>query len=384
MTMRYLAFVLVALAAVATHAQQPVQDAKLAPNPPGLTAKPVSEILLNRITLPPGFSISLWADGIPNARSIATGSQGTVFIGTRLVGSVYAVVDRGGKREVKIIAKGLTSPNGVVFRNGALYVAEISRILRFDNIEARLDNPPAPVVVFDRLPKDGTHGWKYMRLGPDGWLYFNIGAPCNACIVPDTHGQIARLNPDTGAFEMVARGVRNSVGMDFHPVSRELWFTNNGRDWIGDDLPADTLHRVSAAGMHFGFPFCHQGDVVDPEFGKGRTCAEFDKPALALGPHLGSLGMTFYTGGMFPPEFRNRIIVANHGSWNRSQKNGYNLVQVTLDASGKVMKQEPFATGWLQGESYWGRPADVHVMPDGALLVSDDTAGALYRITYSR
>ncbi len=360
------------------------ESSTLAPHPPGMTAKPAAEIPLDKIKLPKGFDISLWAEGVPNARSMAVGKNGTVFVGTRFVGNVYAIVDNGGKREVKIIAKGLYRPNGVVYKNGALYVAELSRIIRFDDIEERLDNPPQPVVVFDALPKDEPHGWKFMRLGPDGWLYFQIGAPGNIVMPPYTHAQIARVNPDSGIMETVARGVRNSVGMDFHPVTKELWFTNNGRDWISDDLPNDTLHHVTHKGMNFGYPFCHQGDLLDPEFGKGRSCNEFDPPVLKLGPHVAALGMRFYTGTMFPAEYKNNIFIAEHGSWNRTKKTGYNLSRVVLDDSGKVKKLEAFAEGWLQGDAFWGRLADVQVMPDGALLVSDDTAGAIYRIAYKR
>jgi glucose/arabinose dehydrogenase len=361
-----------------------MKSSTLAPNPPGLTAKPASEMKLSQIKLPPGFSIELWAEGMPNARSIAVGAKGTVFIGTRLVENVYAVVDKGGKREVKTILKGLYRPNGVAFHNGALYVAELSRILRFDNIEDNLDNPPKPVVVFDALPKDEPHGWKYLTVGPDGWLYFNIGAPCNICVPPDTHAQIVRVDPNKGVMESVVKGVRNSVGMAFHPTTKEMWFTNHGRDWMGEDLPHDTLHRVAKKGVHFGYPYCHQGDTLDPELGKGRSCSEFTPPALKLGPHIAPLGMRFYTGKMFPAEYRNRIIIANHGSWNKSQKIGFNLMQVTLDSKGNAVKYEPFAEGWAEGNSYWGRPVDVHVMPDGALLVSDDVAGALYRISYKK
>ncbi len=361
-----------------------MKSSTLAPNPPGLTAKPASEMKLDKIKLLPGFSIELWAQGLPNARSIAVGAKGTVFVGTRLIENVYAVVEKDGKREVKTILKGLYRPNGLVFHNGALYVAELSRILRYDNIEDNLDNPPKPVIVFDALPKDEPHGWKYMTLGPDGWLYFNIGAPCNACVPPDTHAAIVRVDPKNGVMETVAKGVRNSVGMAFHPNTKELWFTNHGRDWLGEDMPNDTLHRVSKKGVHFGYPYCHQGDFVDPELGKGRSCAEFTPPALKLGPHIAPLGMRFYTGKMFPAEFRNRIIIANHGSWNRTNKIGFNLMQVTLDAQGKPVKYEPFAEGWVDGNNYWGRPVDVQVMNDGALLVSDDVAGALYRISYKK
>ncbi len=361
-----------------------MKDSMLVPNAPGLSAKSAAEMKLEQIRLPPGFRIALWAQGLPNARSIALGAKGTVFVGTRLIDSVYAVTEKEGKRQVRILLKGLQQPNGVAFHNGALYVAERSRILRYDNIEDHLDNPGKPVLVFDALPRDEPHGWKYLTVGPDGWLYFGIGAPCNICVPPDTHAQIVRVDPNKGILETVARGVRNSVGMAFHPNTRELWFTENGRDWMGDDLPSDTLHRVSRKGMHFGYPYCHQGDVPDPQWGRGRACGEFAPPVLQLGPHVAPLGMRFYTGKMFPAEFRNRIIIANHGSWNRTNKLGFNLMQVTLDAQGKAVKYELFAEGWAEGNGYWGRPVDLQVMPDGALLVSDDAAGALYRISYQR
>ncbi len=361
-----------------------MRDSTLTPHAPGLTAMPAAQMKLDQIRLPPGFTIELWAEGMPNARSIAVGAKGTVFVGTRLVGNVYAVTDKGGAREVKTVLKGMNMPNGLVVSNGDLYVAEHTRILKFANIEAHLDNSAKPVVVFDGLPTDAPHGWKYMVMGPDGWLYFNIGAPCNICVPLDTHAQIVRVDPVNGILETVARGVRNSVGMAFHPQTRELWFTNHGRDWMGDDVPHDTLHRLSKKGMHFGYPYCHQGDLPDPQLGKGRACAEFAAPALKLGPHIAPLGMRFYSGKMFPAEYRNRIIIANHGSWNRRNKIGFNLMQVTLDGAGKVVRYEPFAEGWAQGNTYWGRPVDVHVMSDGALLVSDDVAGALFRISYKK
>ena len=360
------------------------EAANLSPHPPGLTAMPAAEIPLDKIKLPPGFEISLYASGLPNARSMAFGKNGTLFVGTRFVGNVYAVVEKDGKRETKVIAKGLHRSNGVAFKNGALYVAELSRIIRFDNIEANLDNPPKPVVVFDALPKDEAHGWKFMTLGPDGWLYFQIGAPGNILIPPATHAQIVRVDPENGVLETVATGVRNSVGMDFHPVTKQLWFTNNGRDWIDENMPNDTLHHVTRKGMNFGYPFCHQGDFLDPEFGKGRSCKEFDAPDMKLGPHVAALGMRFYTGAQFPAAYKNNIFIAEHGSWNRAKKTGYNISRVVLDANGKALKVEEFATGFLQGETFWGRPADVQMMKDGSLLVSDDVAGAIYRISYKK
>jgi glucose/arabinose dehydrogenase len=356
----------------------------LSPHPPAMTAVPENEIPQNALKAPKGFEVTLWASGMANARSMAFGPKGTLFVGSRFPGNVYAVVDKDGKREVKTLLKGMYRSNGVAVKNGSLYVAELSRILRYDNIEDNLDNPPQPVVVFDALPKDEPHGWKFMTLGPDGWLYFQIGSPGNIVMPPYTHATINRLNPETKVLETVVRGVRNSVGMDFNPVTHQLWFTNNGRDWVNDDLPNDTLHRVSMKGENFGFPFCHQGDLVDPDFGKGRSCAEFSPPAAKLGPHVAALGMRFYTGSMFPAEYRNNIFIAEHGSWNRTKKVGYNVTRVVVDKAGKVVKVEPFITGWLQDEKFWGRPADVQVMRDGSLLVSDDVAGAIFRVTYKR
>jgi glucose/arabinose dehydrogenase len=354
----------------------------LVPHPPGIFAMPADEIPTSSLKVPAGFKVELWASGMPNARSMVQTPSGTLFVGTRFPGSVYAVVEKDGKREVKVIAKGLHRPNGVAFKDGSLYVAELSRIIRYDNIEANLDKPPAPVVVFDALPKDEAHGWKFMRLSPDGnYLYFQIGTPANITVQPVTHAVIVRLNLKTNILETVAQGVRNSVGMDFQPVTGELWFTNNARDWVSDDLPNDTLHRVTRKGMNFGYPFCHQGDLLDLEFGKGRSCDEFDKPVTKLGPHVAALGMRFYTGQQFPAEYKNNIFIAEHGSWNRTVKTGYEVVRVVLDDKGNVVKKEPFITGWIQKDEFWGRPADVQVIKDGSLLVSDDVAGAIFRVS---
>ena len=371
----------------ATWAQgrKPEQEAlNLAPHPPGLTALPLNEIPLDKIKVPKGFEVSVYASGAPNARSMTFGKNGTLYVGTRFPGVVYAVVDKGGQHEVKTLAKGLYRSNGVAYKAGTLYVAELSRIIAFDNIDAKVDNPGPYRVVFDALPKDEPHGWKFMKLGPDGKLYFQIGSPGNITMPPYTHASIVRVDPDKGVLEMVAQGVRNSVGMDFHPKTKQLWFTNNGRDWVGDDLPNDTLNHVTRKGEHFGFPFCHQGNLLDDEYGKGRSCDEFDKPDYLLGPHVAALGMRFYTGSQFPAEYHNNIFIAEHGSWNRTKKVGYNVSRVVLDDKGKVVKYEPFATGWLQGETFWGRPADVEVAPDGSLLVSDDVAGAIFRIAYKK
>jgi glucose/arabinose dehydrogenase len=363
----------------------PDQEAmNLSPHPPGLTALDPSDIPVASLKAPPGFKVELWASGAPNARSMTFGSKGTLFVGTRFVGNVYAIVDKGGKREVKTIAKGLHRSNGVAFKDGSLYVAELSRIVRYDDIENRLDNPPAPVVVFDGLPKDEPHGWKYLALGPDGNLYFQIGSPGNVVMPPYSHATLNRLNLKTNKLEVVAMGVRNSVGMDFHPVTKELWFTINGRDWVSDDLPNDTLQRVTHKGAHFGFPFCHQGDLPDPEFGGGRDCAQFDQPAAKLGPHVAALGMRFYTGSMFPASYKGSVFIAEHGSWNRSKKTGYQVVNVPISADGKAGEPQPFVTGWLKGEEFWGRPADVQTMADGSMLVSDDVAGAIFRVSAAK
>ena len=358
------------------------ENSTLAPHPPGLTALDEKDIPVAKLKAPPGFEVTVYASGMPNARSMVFGKNGTLFVGTRFPGNVYAVVDKGGKREVKTLLKGLYRSNGVAYKDGALYVAELSRITRYDDIESHLDNPPAPQLVTDALPKDEAHGWKFMKLGPDGWLYFQIGAPANIIMPPYTHATINRVNPQTGVMETMARGVRNSVGMDFHPVTHQLWFTNNGRDWVSDDLPNDTLHVLKVKGENFGYPFCHQGDLLDPEYGKGRSCDEFSKPAALLGPHVAALGMRFYTGKMFPQEYANNIFIAEHGSWNRTVMSGYNVSRAVLDATGKVVKVEPFITGWQEGGKFWGRPADVQVAPDGSLLVSDDVAGVIFRVAY--
>jgi glucose/arabinose dehydrogenase len=336
---------------------------------------------LDKVKLPPGFEIRVFADNVPNARSIALGPDGVLFVGTR-TDKVYAVRYQGDKAtQVRTIASGLNMPNGVAFRDDALFVAEVSRILRFDHIATRLDSPPRPVVVTDRFPSDRGHGWKFIRFGPDGWLYVPVGAPCNVCERnPDRYALISRIRPDGSGYEVFARGIRNSVGFDWHPQTKELWFTDNGRDWLGDDLPADELNHAPRPGMHFGFPYCHQGDAPDPEFGR-RGCADFTPPVVKLGPHVAALGMRFYTGRQFPAEYRDNVFVAEHGSWNRSKKVGYRIARIAVEG-GRAVRHEVFAEGWLQGQSAWGRPVDLQVMPDGSLLVSDDEAGVLYRISY--
>jgi glucose/arabinose dehydrogenase len=345
--------------------------------------KAASEIPVDKLKVPPGFKISLWASGINNARVMTWGDKGTLFVSSRVAGNVYAVIDKGTTREVKTIAKGLNLPNGIAFKNGTLYIAEIHRITKMEGIESHLDNPPAMTVVYDTLPKDAPHGWKYLAFGPDGKLYFNIGAPCNICVPPDTHANISRVNPDGTGFEYFAHGVRNSVGFDWHPVTKELYFTTHARDWLGEDVPSDRLDHAPKKGLHFGFPFCHQGDIPEPEFGKGHSCGEFAAPLLKTGPHVAGNGLQFYTGSMFPGDYKNRMFLAQRGSWNRTQKSGFKVMMATL-RNGDVPKYETFAEGWLDGGGFWGRPVYTQQMKDGSLLISDDYAGAIFQVTYQR
>lgn len=340
---------------------------------------------LEKIELPPGFEIAVYADNVPGARSLTLGANGTVYVGTLTAGKVYAVIDEnrdGEADEVITVAEGLNSPNGVAFREGSLYVAEIHRILRFDDVAAHPAGPHKPVVINDALPRDTHHGWKFIAFGPDGWLYVPVGAPCNICAPdPMKYANIMRMKPDGTGLELFASGVRNTVGFDWDPRDQTLWFTDNGRDMLGDDTPSCELNHAPKAGMHFGFPYCHEGTLADPQFGGKRKCSEFTPPVVKLGPHVAPLGMRFYTGQMFPSGYANRIFIAEHGSWNRSNKIGYRLVVAEV-GNGKPARAEVFAQGWLQGEENWGRPVDVLVMPDGALLVSDDQAGVIYRISY--
>ncbi|MAG21328.1 MAG: PQQ-dependent sugar dehydrogenase [Candidatus Marinimicrobia bacterium] len=344
------------------------------------------DLPLDEIVLPPGFEIQLYASDVPNARSMTLSSSGVLFVGTRREGNVYAIRDEDGDfhaDEVIVIDEGLNMPNGVAFRDDDLYVMEVNRLLRYNDIEDHLDAPPDPVVVYDRYPTDSHHGWKFIRFGPDGMLYIPVGAPCNICDEEDDrYASITRINHDGNGFEIFSHGVRNTVGFDWHPVTEELWFTDNGRDWLGDDMPPDELNRAPEKGVHFGFPYCHGEDILDPEFGEGQDCADYVSPAQELDPHVAALGMRFYTGDMFSENYRDQILIAEHGSWNRSIPIGYRLMLVELNGDD-VVGYKVFAEGWLQGMTAWGRPVDVLVMPDGSLLVSDDFAGVIYRITYT-
>lgn len=344
------------------------------------------DLPLDKIKLPPGFRISIYADNVPGARSMALSPSGTLFVGTR-GDKVYAVLDHSRRNqadEVITVASGLNTPNGVAIRDGALYVAEVNRILRFDNIEARLRESPKPTVVNDHFPTETHHGWKFIRFGPDGWLYVPVGAPCNICEPdPSRYAAIFRMKPDGSNLEQFSRGVRNTVGYDWDPQTHELWFTDNGRDWLGNDSPPDELNHAPRPGMNFGYPYCHGKAIPDPEFGSKHACSEFTPPAMELGPHVASLGMRFYTGSMFPVAYRNQIFIAEHGSWNRFPPIGYRLTLVRI-RDNQALTYAVFAEGWLQGLTAWGRPVDLQVMPDGALLVSDDKAGVIYRISYGK
>lgn len=338
---------------------------------------------LSRLSLPPGFQVSVFASPVRNARELALGANGTVFVGSRDAGNVYALVDAnhdGRAERVITIASGLESPIGVAFHDGDLYVSAIPRILRLRAIESHLDDPPKPEIVTDRLPSDTHHGARFLAFGPDGRLYVPIGAPCNICD-RDGYAKLISMKADGTDWRDVAFGIRDSVGFDWQPGTNALWFTDNGRDMLGDDLPGDELDRVARAGEHFGFPYCHQGDTLDPEFGKGKSCADYVPPVLNLGAHVAAVGMRFYTGSMFPAEYRGAAIIAEHGSWNRTKKSGYRVVSVRLDGE-RVLDHRPLIDGFERNEKVYGRPADVLVMPDGSLLVSDDFADVVYRVTY--
>ena len=366
-------------------------ESTLHPFAPHMTGRSAKDLPVSSLKVPAGFKVEVWAEGIPEARSMALGDKGTLFVSNRNAKNVYAVLSSGGKREVKTVLTGQDSPNGIVFRKGTLYVAERGKITRYDGIEGKLDSPGPGKVVIENLDphRAAGHFWKYLAMGPDGKLYFNIGAPGNIVLPSYMEASIMRVDPNKGTLETVAIGVRNSVGMDFDPKTKDLWFTNHARDWLGDDSPNDTLHRVAAKSPvpHFGYPFCHQGNTLDPEYGKNRSCGEFAKPSQLLGTHIAPLGMKFYNGKMFPAEYQGNIFIAMHGSWNRTVKQGYNVMRVKIDENGKASKPMPFLTGFMTDEKadppMWGRPVDILVMRDGSMLVSDDYNGIIYRVSYA-
>ena len=349
-----------------------------------------STLPLERLNLPEGFKIELFAEGVDNARSMAMGDDGTLFVGTRRANKLYALPDADGDYKadrVILLDSTLEVPNGVAFRDGSLYVAQVNRLLRYPGIEQQLDNPPAPEVIYDDYPTEFHHGWKYIAFGPDDKLYVPVGAPCNICdsaTVDPRYASITRMDPDGTNREIVANGVRNTVGFTWHPETGELWFTDNGRDMMGDDVPPCELNRVSEAGQHFGYPFCHGGTIADPEFGDQRPCSDFVPPVQNLGAHVAPLGVKFYTGNMFPETYRGQVFIAEHGSWNRSSKVGYRITMVTLDGN-EAVSYEPFIDGWLDEASQeaFGRPVDLLWLADGSMLISDDVGDAIYRVTYT-
>ncbi|MGZ5818160.1 MAG: PQQ-dependent sugar dehydrogenase [Burkholderiaceae bacterium] len=343
------------------------------------------ELPLDTIQLPSGFHIELVAR-VPNAREMTLGQHNVLYIGSMQEGKVYALeMDNNfHQKKLHVIASNLKLPIGVAYHEGSLYVSAVDRIIRFDQIDQHLADAPKPIVVRDDLPKETHHGGRFIAFGPDGYLYVPVGAPCNICAPdPARYAGMFRMKPDGTQFQHFAGGIRNTVGFDWHPITKELWFTDNGRDLLGDDAPPDELNHAPKPGMNFGYPYCHGGTIADPEFGSKYPCDSFTPPTQNLGPHVASLGMRFYTGKQFPSEYHNQIFIAEHGSWNRSKKIGYRISVVKLNGD-KALSYAPFATGWLSNETPWGRPVDVLTLPDGSLLISDDYAGAIYRIYYRK
>ena len=362
-------------------------SSKLAPMAGKMTVTPASEIPIDKLKLPPGFKIEVWATGMPGARAMARGDNGKIYIGTRAIGRVYELSDNGKERTNRVVVDKLVQPAGVAFKNGSLYVMSINKVLRYDGIEKNPTVVPVDLTAKFNLPPEQHHNWKYIAFGPDGKLYVPFGAPCNICDLPTPeYAQIRRYNPDGSGMEVLATGVRNSVGFDWHPTTKQLWFTNHGRDWMGEDKPNDTLSRMQKTGLNYGFPHCHEGNMPDDVIKKANPCAGVEQPVALMGPHSAVMGMKFYTGNMFPAEYKNAALVARKGSWNRNQKIGFDVVMVKTDANGKNAKITPFITGFMNpaDQSFWGRPAYLLQMPDGSMLVSDEQLGAIYRVTYNK
>ncbi len=357
----------------------------LKPHAPKLTETPASEIPIDRLKLPKGFKAEIWASGMPGARMMTRGDKGKIYVGTRIIGRVYEVTDNGGTRSHRIVAEKLTQPNGVAFANGSLYVMAINKVYRYDGIEDNADAKPVELTDKFNLPPEVHHNWKFIAFGPDKKLYVQVGAPCNICEPSDKHARIVRYDPDGSNMEVVAVGVRNTVGFDWHPKTRQLWFTDNGRDWMGNDGPQDELNKVTKLGENFGFPYCHANGIPDQDFRKPDPCKGVTRPMALLGPHAGALGMRFYDKDMFPKEYKDTMFIARRGSWNRDQLFAFDVVNARPSADGKSAKVTPFLTGFKDPKEnkFWGRPVDVLVMPDGALLVSDEQNGAILRISYS-
>ena len=361
-------------------------NSKLAPMPGKMTVTAASEIPIDKLKLPPGFKIEIWATGMPGARAMALGDNGKVYIGTRFIGRVYEVTDNGKERMSRVVVDKLVQPAGVAFNNGSLYVMAIDKVLRFDGIDKNPSVAPVDLTAKFNLPPEQHHNWKYIAFGPDGKLYVPFGAPCNICVPSPEYAQIRRYNPDGSGMEVLATGVRNSVGFDWHPTTKQLWFTNHGRDWMGDDKPNDTLNRMEKTGLNYGFPYCHQGNLPDNVITKANACQGVEQPIALMGPHVATMGIKFYTGNMFPPEYKNAALIARRGSWNSNQKVGFDVVMVKAGTDGKNPKITPFITGFMNpaDQSFWGRPTYLMQMSDGSMLVSDEQLGAIYRVTYSK
>jgi glucose/arabinose dehydrogenase len=384
------------LAATAAYAQAPAwhqgkppaqADSKLAPLAGRNTETPAAEIPINKVKLPKGFKVEIWSTGHPGGRAMARGDAGKVYLGTRGLGRVYEVTDSGASRSVRVVVDKLTQPSGVAMHGGSLYVMAIDKVLRYDGIEKNPGVQPVDLTAKFNLPKEQHHNWKYIAFGPDNKLYVPFGAPCNICEPPPEYAQIRRYNADGSGMEVIARGVRNTQGFTWHPKTQELWFTDHGRDWMGDNGPEDELNRITKAGLNFGYPYCHAKGVLDADFKKAGGCKGVTLPVTTMGPHAAVMGVMFYTGSMFPKEYQNTMFVARKGSWNRTVKLGFDVVNVRPAASGKSAKVTPFMTGFLEdpkAAKFWGRPAYLLQMPDGALLVSDEQMGAIYRVSYAK
>jgi glucose/arabinose dehydrogenase len=360
------------------------KDSKLAPNAGKNTETPAGEIAMDKLKVPKGFKVDLWATGMPGARAMVRGDKGKIYIGTRGLGRVYEVTDAGDKRTSRVLIDKLVQPSGVAMQGSTLYVMAIDKVLRFDDVENKPDVKPEDMTAKFNLPPEQHHNWKYLAFGPDKKLYVPFGAPCNICEPPEQYAQIRRYNADGSGMEVIARGVRNTQGFDWHPKTGEMWFTDHGRDWLGDDGPQDELNRMEKAGLNFGYPYCHAAGVIDPDVKKADGCKGVTKPVTLMGPHAAAMGVKFYTGDMFPAEYKNTLFIARKGSWNRTQKFGYDVINVVPGADGKSAKVTPFLTGFLDAkeQKFSGRPAYILQMPDGALLVSDEQMGAIYRISY--
>ena len=358
----------------------------LAPHAGKLTVTPASDIPIDKLKLPPGFKAEVWATGVPGARAMALADNGKMYVGTRGIGRVYEITDDGKQRTTRVVVDKLNQPAGVEYKDGSLYVIAIDKALRFDGITKNPAAQPVDMTTAFNLPKEQHHNWKYIKFGPDGKLYVPFGAPCNICVPGSEYAQIRRYNKDGSGMEVVARGVRNTQGFDWHPVTKQMWFTDHGRDWMGDDGPEDELNRISKAGLNFGFPGCHANGIVDRDVGKPGACDGVTRPVTNMGPHAANMGIRFYTGKMFPAQYKNVAFIARKGSWNRTQKFGYDVVTVTATKDGKNAKVTPFITGFLDPatDKFWGRPAYLQQLRDGSLLVSDEQLGAIYRISYAK